>query len=106
MAEFDFQRVFVEASTTTPEGLHSWQFPDAEIDKLRDPAVKVLFCVNPTNPPSVRIADTALERIASIVREERSDLIIITDDVYGTFIDGFRSLMGICPQNTITVYSY
>lgn len=106
LAEFDFDRVFVDASTTTADGLHSWQFPDSEIDKLRDPAVKVLFCVNPTNPPSVRIADEALERIAAIVREERSDLVIITDDVYGTFIDGFRSLMSICPQNTITVYSY
>jgi aspartate 4-decarboxylase len=76
------------------------------VDKLRDPAVKVLFLVNPTNPPSVRIADETLERIGAIVREERSDLIIITDDVYGTFIDGFQSLMGVCPRNTITVYSY
>jgi len=106
LAEFDFERVFIDASTTTPEGLHSWQFPDSEIDKLLDPDVKVLFCVNPTNPPSVRIADAALERIGAIVRDKRPDLIIITDDVYGTFIDGFRSLMSVCPQNTITVYSY
>lgn len=106
LAEFDFERVLVNASTTTADGLHSWQFPDSEIDKLLDPDVKVLFCVNPTNPPSVRIADAALDRIAAIVRDRRPDLIIITDDVYGTFIDGFRSLMGVCPQNTITVYSY
>jgi aspartate 4-decarboxylase len=33
-------------------------------------------------------------------------LIIITDDVYGTFVPKFRSLMAELPQNTIGVYSY
>ena len=106
LMEFDFERVLIDASTTTADGLHAWQFPDSEIDKLLDPDVKVLFCVNPTNPPSVRIADAALDRIAAIVRDHRPDLTIITDDVYGTFTDGFRSLMSVCPQNTITVYSF
>ena len=31
---------------------------------------------------------------------------IITDDVYGTFVPGFRSLMADLPQNTICVYSF
>jgi aspartate 4-decarboxylase len=31
---------------------------------------------------------------------------LLTDDVYGTFVDDFRSLMGELPQNTIGVYSY
>ena len=31
---------------------------------------------------------------------------IISDDVYGTFIHGFRSLMADLPYNTIGVYSY
>ena len=31
---------------------------------------------------------------------------IVTDDVYGTFVPGFRSLMADLPQNTIGVYSY
>ena len=38
--------------------------------------------------------------------EEVKDLIILTDDVYGTFTPGFRSLAADLPQNTILVYSY
>ncbi|QRY50194.1 aspartate 4-decarboxylase [Mycolicibacterium septicum] len=104
--EFDFERVYIEASGTFEDGRHSWQFPESEIDKLLDPDIKILYCVNPTNPPSVRIAPGTLERIADIINTKRQDLIVITDDVYGTFIDGFQSLMGAAPRNTITVYSF
>ena len=31
---------------------------------------------------------------------------LLTDDVYGTFVQGFRSLLGEFPHNTIGVYSY
>ena len=31
---------------------------------------------------------------------------LLTDDVYGTFVPGFRSLLGAFPHNTIGVYSY
>ena len=31
---------------------------------------------------------------------------LLTDDVYGTFVPGFRSLLGEFPKNTIGVYSY
>ena len=31
---------------------------------------------------------------------------LLTDDVYGTFVPGFRSLLGAFPYNTIGVYSY
>ena len=40
------------------------------------------------------------------MKTKRPDLIILTDDVYGTFVDGFRSLMAELPHNTIGVYSY
>jgi aspartate 4-decarboxylase len=30
----------------------------------------------------------------------------LTDDVYGSFVDGFVSLFAVCPHNTILVYSY
>jgi aspartate 4-decarboxylase len=106
LAEFDFEQVNIQASVTLPSGEHVWQFPDEEIDKLRDPSVKLLYCVNPTNPPSVRIAAETLDRIAEIVKNDNPDLMIITDDVYGTFINGFRSLMSALPHNTATVYSY
>ena len=77
-----------------------------ELDKLKDPAVKVFFCVNPSNPPSVCLDPRSLDRIAALVRDERQDLMIITDDVYGTFADGFQSLFQGCPANTLLVYSF
>jgi len=82
-----------------------WQYSKQELDKLRDPKVKAFFLVNPSNPPSVRMSDESLEYLASIV-ESRPDLIILTDDVYGTFADNFVSLFALCPRNTILVYSY
>ncbi|AEK59981.1 bifunctional aspartate transaminase/aspartate 4-decarboxylase [Collimonas fungivorans] len=84
---------------------NNWQFTKKELDKLLDPKVKAFFLVNPSNPPSVRINDETLAYIAEIVRQ-RPDLIILTDDVYGTFADDFVSLFAICPYNTILVYSF
>ncbi len=83
----------------------NWQYSKKELDKLRDPKVKAFFLVNPSNPPSVRMSDESLEYLASII-EERPDLIILTDDVYGTFADNFVSLFAMCPKNTILVYSF
>jgi aspartate 4-decarboxylase len=84
---------------------NNWQYSKAELDKLRDPKVKAFFLVNPSNPPSVKISDESLEQIADIVKE-RPDLILLTDDVYGTFADNFVSLFALAPKNTILVYSY
>ena len=85
---------------------HTWQYPDSEIDKLADPAVKAFFLVNPSNPPSVAVSQHTIDRIVDIVKNKNPGLIIITDDVYGTFVDGFRSLMADLPHNTIGVYSF
>jgi len=96
---------FVELEIEQGEGLY-WQYPDSEIAKLTDPAVKAFFLVHPSNPTSVAMQDSTLNKIAEIVRTKRKDLIIITDDVYGTFVNGFRSLAAVVPHNTILVYSY
>jgi aspartate 4-decarboxylase len=84
---------------------NNWQYSNQELDKLRDPKVKAFFLVNPSNPPSVKISDESLQTIADIVKE-RPDLILLTDDVYGTFADDFVSLFALAPRNTILVYSY
>ena len=84
---------------------HGWQYSKKELDKLRDPKVKAFFLVDPSNPPSVKMDTESLEYIAEIVKE-RPDLILLTDDVYGTFADDFVSLFALCPRNTILVYSY
>lgn len=104
--KYAFETVEIDASGTYESGAHSWQYPNSEIDKLLDPTVKAFFVVNPSNPPSYAIQRSTLERIAEIVRGKRKDLIIITDDVYGTFVEGFESLMKHAPRNTITVYSF
>jgi aspartate 4-decarboxylase len=106
LEKYAFETVEIDASGTYDSGAHSWQYPESEIDKLLDPTIKAFFVVNPSNPPSYAIQRSTLQRIAKIVEEKRKDLIIITDDVYGTFVDGFESLMKYAPRNTITVYSY
>lgn len=105
LPRYSLKQELIEANATFPDGTHSWQFTPEQLDRLRDPAVKMLVAVNPSNPPSVRINDATIERIAEIVRVDNPGLIIITDDVYATFADGFRSLSAVVPDNTILVYS-
>jgi aspartate 4-decarboxylase len=88
------------------EGMHTWRYTESELKKLENPKVKAFFVCNPSNPSSVAIDDDTLKRIARLVKTKRPDLILLTDDVYGTFVDNFRSLAAELPQNTILVYSY
>jgi aspartate 4-decarboxylase len=106
LEEFGFKVVSVEQSETAEGGRHTWQYPDSELDKLADPKVKAFFLVNPANPGAVAIRPRSLEYIVNLVRTKRPDLIILTDDVYGTFVNGFRSLAAELPHNTLLVYSY
>ena len=82
-----------------------FQYPDAELDKLLDPKIKAFFIVNPGNPFAVAMSEATIKKIGEVLKK-RPDLILLTDDVYGTFVPGFRSLMGAFPRNTIGVYSY
>ncbi|WP_067471401.1 bifunctional aspartate transaminase/aspartate 4-decarboxylase [Actinomadura hibisca] len=106
LERYAFDVLELKADCTDQQGVHTWQYADDEIDKLRDPKVKALFLVNPSNPPSVMLAPGTLDRIAEIVGRDNPDLAIITDDVYGTFVSGFRSLMAAAPRNTLGVYSF
>jgi aspartate 4-decarboxylase len=82
-----------------------WQFGEADLAPLLDPAVKALFVVNPGNPYAVALSRESIANIGRILRK-RPDLMLLTDDVYGTFVPGFRSLLGEFPKNTIGVYSF
>ena len=82
-----------------------FQFTDAELKKLLDPKIKAFFIVNPGNPTAVALSDDTIKKIGAVLKK-RPDLILLTDDVYGTFVPGFRSLLGAYPHNTIGVYSY
>ena len=88
------------------DGSHTWQYTAEEIDRLADKRIKAFFLVNPSNPPSVAMHEDTVRRLVKLVRTKRKDLIIITDDVYSTFVPGFRSLLAELPENTIGVYSY
>ncbi len=103
---YDFDVVRVEASLFTETGVRQWRYPEEEIAKLADPSVKLVCCVNPSNPPSLALSDRVTEQIVSIVAERNPNLIVVTDDVYGTFVEGFRSLAADLPRNTLLVYSY
>ncbi|MCY0900734.1 MAG: aspartate 4-decarboxylase [Firmicutes bacterium] len=106
LAKYNFEVVEIRADALDDHGHHTWQYPDCELDKLRDKAVKALFLVNPSNPPSVALDAQARARIQSIVASDNPNLMIITDDVYSTFVEGFRSLMVDLPHNTACVYSF
>jgi aspartate 4-decarboxylase len=83
-----------------------FQFTDDEIKKLEDPKIKAFFVVNPGNPSGMALDKETIAKLATLVKTKRPDLMLLTDDVYGTFVDDFRSLLGELPRNTIGVYSY
>ncbi|MDM0110693.1 bifunctional aspartate transaminase/aspartate 4-decarboxylase [Variovorax sp. J22R133] len=100
LEDYDLKIVSVHAPQE-----NRFQFTDEELDKLLDPKIKAFFIVNPGNPSAMAISDTVIKKIGEIL-EKRPDLMLLTDDVYGTFVPGFRSLLGAYPRNTIGVYSY
>ena len=83
-----------------------FQYTDGELKKLEDPKIKAFFVVNPGNPTGMAMSKETIAKIARLVKTKRPDLMLLTDDVYGTFVPEFRSLLGELPQNTIGVYSY
>ena len=94
--------VSIDVSSTQEE---NWDIAEAELAKLEDPSVKAFFLVNPSNPASRALSEKTLERLKAAV-EKNPDLIILTDDVYGTFAEDFRSVYSVLPYNTILVYSF
>lgn len=106
LAQFGLEIVTISANKVEKDGYHDWQYPTEELDKLRDPSIKAVCITNPSNPPSVCLAPSVLDTLVDIVRKDNPRLMIITDDVYGTFVDGFRSLMYVLPYNTMCLYSF
>ncbi|WP_238883158.1 aspartate 4-decarboxylase [Clostridium sp. YIM B02551] len=106
LPRYDFKIEYIKATATTRDGTHTWQYPKSELNKLSNKSIKALFVVNPSNPPSVAINPESVNYIKEIVTRDNPNLMIISDDVYGTFVDNFRSLMADLPYNTIGVYSF
>lgn len=106
LPRYNFEVVYIKAIELTKDGTHTWQSPEPELDKLKDISIKALFVVNPSNPPSVAIRPESVELLIDIVENHNPNLMIISDDVYSTFVDQFCSLMSVLPYNTIGVYSF
>ena len=102
----DFELIRIHASAVDENGAPTWQYPKEELDKLKDTSIKVACIVNPSNPPAVAMNQETLDYLKEIVDVHHPELMIITDDVYGTFCDNFKSLMITMPYHTIGVYSY
>lgn len=106
LARYDFKVTYIHGSAKDKDGNSTFQYPDEELDKLGDKSIKAFFIVNPSNPTSVEISDHSRKYLVKVVKNLNPNLMILTDDVYGTFVPGFNSLMNELPQNTLCVYSF
>ena len=106
LPRYNFEVIKILADETTEDGRYTWQYSSKEIEKISDSTIKALFIVNPSNPGSVAMKPETVKQLKNIVHNNNPDLMIISDDVYSTFVDNFRSLMADLPYNTIGVYSF
>ena len=106
LPRYEFDVVYINANEVSTDKKRTWQYSNSELSKLHDKDIKALFVVNPSNPPSVAISKETTDKLVDIVNNYNPDLMIISDDVYGTFVHNFKSLMASLPYNTIGSYSY
>jgi len=106
LERYQFKVTYIYGSAKDEHGNSNFQYPEAELDKLGDKSIRAFFIVNPSNPTSVEICDKCRKYLVKVVRNLNPNLMILTDDVYGTFVQGFNSLMNELPQNTLCVYSF
>ncbi|WP_411679510.1 aspartate 4-decarboxylase [Clostridium thailandense] len=106
LPRYDFEVIEIIAEEMTEDMTHTWQYPKSQLDKLKDTSIKALFIVNPSNPPSVAMKPESVETLKEIVEKYNPNIMIISDDVYGTFVDNFRSVVADLPFNSVGVYSF
>ena len=83
-----------------------WQVPDSEVAKLKDPAVKALYMVNPTNPTSVSLNNDTVRRMSEVISKHNPNMVIISDTVYASFVEEFATFGQFLPENILGVYSF
>ncbi|MDR1678384.1 MAG: aspartate 4-decarboxylase [Prevotellaceae bacterium] len=106
LEKFNFKITYIHGSAKDENGNSNFQYPDEELDKLGDKSIKAFFVINPSNPTSVQMCEKSRRYLVKVVKNLNPNLMIVTDDVYGTFVKGFSSLMNELPQNTLCVYSF
>ena len=103
---YGFDITYVQAGSFAEQGVREWRYPKEEVAKLEDPSIRMVCLVNPSNPPSLALSPRVAEQLRDIVADRNPGLILVTDDVYGTFVEDFRSIATDLPRNTLLVYSY
>lgn len=106
LPEYEFDVEYIRSEIMTIDGQTSHQFSEHELNKLRNTDIKAVFVVNPSNPTANAIYGDSIEQLKDIVEKDNPDLMILSDDVYGTFLESFTSLFTAIPYNTACIYSY
>lgn len=106
LARYQLKVTYIRGTAKDAQGNSTFQYPEEELDKLGDKSIKAFFIVNPSNPTSVEMDDQSRKYLVKVVKNLNPNLMILTDDVYGTFVPGFMSLMNDLPRNTLCVYSF
>ncbi|MFO8068686.1 MAG: aspartate 4-decarboxylase [Alkalibacterium sp.] len=106
LPEYGFDVEYISAELMEIDGQRSYQFPESELDRLRNDDIKAVFVVNPSNPTANAIYGDSIEQMKDIVKNDNPNLMILSDDVYGTFLKEFTSLFTAIPYNTACIYSY
>ena len=106
----DFDRHYLahyglRAVTIAGHGEGRWQLRDEDLQLLLDGSVKAFFAVDPCNPFGVPLSRQTIEGIGAVLVKKPS-LMLLTDDLFATFVPGFRSLLTSFPANTIGIYSF
>ncbi len=101
LKDYGLEPVYIRGSEAM-----KWQVPDEEVAKLKDPKVKALYMVNPTNPTSVSLDADTVRRMADTIKVYNPDMVIISDTVYASFVDEFNTFGKLLPKNILGVYSF
>lgn len=105
LPHYNFDVINIHANEVDENGLPTYQYTEEDLNKLKDTNIKAVFIVNPNNPASVALNDTCMSTLKNIVENHNPNLMIVTDDVYCTFVNNFKSVISYLPYNTIGVYS-
>lgn len=102
---YHFNVLTLHAKQLTADQQSYYEYSADELKQLEDPAIKAVLIVNPNNPTANTLTTTNIQQLTHILKVHPT-LMILSDDVYGTFIPDFKSLFAYFPYNTLSVYSF
>ncbi|EUJ33179.1 aspartate aminotransferase [Listeria floridensis FSL S10-1187] len=106
LSRYRFNVVHIRSTPELIDGRLTYQFAEQEIEKLRNPMIEAVFMVNPSNPSSSALKEDTIRLLQDIVETDNPELMILTDDVYGTFVPEFHSVFSALPFHSACIYSF